>query len=217
MMIMVKVTWIGHASFMLESAGKRIYIDPYELSEEYSKLPADVIFITHEHGDHFDESSVKLIFHGKTEVVCPITCNGPIKKFNAKGVVPDDKGSASGFEFQAIRAYNPNKRFHPKSNNWLGYIINIENHKIMHTGDTDYIPEYESLEGKVDLALLPVGDNYTMDFNDGIKTIGAIKPQYVIPMHLWAKDPNEFKKLSEKEFPDTKIIVLSDLNKTFKF
>ena len=60
-MFMVKITWIGHASFMLESTGKRIYIDPYQLTEEYSKLPADAIFITHDHGDHFDESSVKLI------------------------------------------------------------------------------------------------------------------------------------------------------------
>ena len=213
---MVKITWIGHASFMLESGGKRIYIDPYELSDEYKKLPADIIFITHDHSDHFDESSVKLIFHEGTEVICPKTCKGPIKKFNAKGVSPGDKGSASGFEFEAIHAYNPNKKFHPKSNNWLGYIINIENHQIMHAGDTDYIPEYESLKGKVDLALLPVGDTYTMDFNDGIKAIGAIKPQYVIPMHLWDKDPNEFKKMSEKEYPDTKIIVLSDSNNVYE-
>ena len=213
---MVKITWIGHASFMLESAGKRVYIDPYELTDEYKELPADGIFITHDHHDHFDESSINLIFHEGTEMVCPKTCKDPMKKFNAKGVAPGDKGVLSGFEFEAIRAYNPNKKFHPKSNNWLGYIINIENHQIMHAGDTDFIPEYESLEGKVDLALLPVGDTYTMDFNDGIKTIGVIKPKYVIPMHLWDKDPNEFKKLSEKENPSTEIIALSGSNNTFE-
>jgi len=213
---MTKITWIGHASFMLESAGKRVYIDPYQLTEEYTKLPADAIFITHDHGDHFDESSVKLIYNEETKVVCPITCNGPIEKFKAKGVAPGDKGSASGFEFQAIRAYNPNKRFHPKSNNWLGYIINIENHQIMHAGDTDYIPEYEDLNGKVDIALLPVGDNYTMDFNDGIKTIAAINPRFVIPMHLWDKDPNEFKKMSEKEYPNTEIVILSESDNIFE-
>lgn len=213
---MVKITWIGHASFMLESAGKRVYIDPYQLTEEYKKLPADAIFITHDHGDHFDENSVKLIFNKETKVVCPVTCNGPIEKFQAKGFSPGGKGSASGFEFQAIRAYNPEKRFHPKSNNWLGYIINIENHQIMHAGDTDYIPEYEDLKGKVDIALLPVGDNYTMDFNDGIKTIEAINPQYVIPMHLWDKDPNEFKIMSEKKYPKTEIIILSETDNVFE-
>ena len=205
----VKITWIGHASFMLETANMRVYIDPYKLTPEFKEKPADGVLITHEHGDHFDAESLKIIVNPKTELICPATCAGPMTQFGAKGLKPWDKSTLCGFDVEAVPSYNPNKKFHPKANDWLGYIIDIEGHSIFHTGDADFIPEYDQLKGNVDVALLPVGDNYTMNFADGLKTVAAIEPKIVIPMHLWKKDPQEFKHLCQQAHPKTRVEDLS--------
>jgi L-ascorbate metabolism protein UlaG (beta-lactamase superfamily) len=207
---MVKITFIGHATFMLEAVGKRIYIDPYELSDKYKDFPGDGVLITHDHHDHFDEDSINKIIKSGTEFICPATCNGPQNKFKSKRLIPGIKSLLCGFEVEAVRAYNPNKKFHPRENGWLGYIITMDEQKIFHTGDSDYIPEYEELKGKVDVALLPVGDTYTMDFADGVKTVMAINPRITIPMHYWDKNPEEFMKLCKEAGSNTKVEILKD-------
>lgn len=190
---MGKITWINHAGFLIETGGKRLYVDPYKLPESYKDLTADIIFISHEHQDHFDDNSVSLLRGPKTEIVCPATCTEKIEKYHAIGVSPGEKRTFQGIDVEIVPAYNPNKKFHPKEKKWVGFLITVENTAIYHAGDTDLIPEFENLKERVDIALLPVGDTYTMGFDEAIEAVGIIQPKKIIPMHHWDKNLLEFK------------------------
>ncbi len=207
---MVKITWVKHACFLIESeSGTKIYFDPYEIPQEYGSQKADGILASHDHHDHFDEAAVKLISTTDTEIICPATCAKIIQLSNAHGVGPGDKGTIAGFPFTAVRAYNPNKNFHPKQNDWLGYLVEVDGITIYHAGDTDYIDEFQDLAGKVDVAILPVGDTYTMGFEDGVKAVSTIRPKFVIPMHNWDKDLKKFEKMCKEANPETEVKLIT--------
>jgi len=81
-----------------------------------------------------------------------------------------------------VPAYNINKRFHPKSNNWVGYVIKFADSSIYIAGDTDFIPEMKNI--KADIVMLPVGGTYTMTAEEAAKAVEAIKPKIAIPIHF---------------------------------
>jgi L-ascorbate metabolism protein UlaG (beta-lactamase superfamily) len=207
---MLRITWIAHACFLIEHEGKNIYFDPYEIPTSYKTKAADAIFASHDHYDHFDEEAVKHVIKESTEIVCPTSCAGKLTKYKVKSVKPGESGVAAGCPYKVIPAYNPNKKFHPKSNNWAGYIVDIGGTTIFHAGDTDDIPEFSDLKGKVDVAILPVGGTYTMDFNEAVSAVSKIQPKYVIPMHHWDKDLHAFQKMCEKTNPSVKVAILTD-------
>jgi L-ascorbate metabolism protein UlaG (beta-lactamase superfamily) len=210
---MVKITWINHSCFLVEGNGKNIYFDPYKISIEYGTTnPADIIFASHDHYDHFDGASIKIITanNPNATIICPATCMSKGKKTNATGVKVGDKGESDGIKYEVTPAYNPHKHFHPKKNGWCAYIVEVDGKKIFHAGDSDYIPEYTDLKGKVDVALLPVGGTYTMDFKEAIEAVSAMKPKIVIPCHNWDKDLKKFKLMCEKANPDVKVAILNN-------
>jgi L-ascorbate metabolism protein UlaG (beta-lactamase superfamily) len=202
----MKIYWISHSCFRVESGGKQIYFDPYEIPK--GSPAADVIFASHDHYDHFDEKAVKSILKKETAIIGPTSVANKNVGIVVKTVKPGDKGSAAGFNFEAVPAYNPAKKFHPKQNNWCGFVVTVEGKTIYHAGDTDLIPEFGALTGKIDLALLPVGDTYTMGFKDAIKAVGVIKPKHMIPMHQWDSDLDDFKEQCEKNNPQTVVHVI---------
>jgi L-ascorbate metabolism protein UlaG (beta-lactamase superfamily) len=112
-------------------------------------------------------------------------------------------------KIQGFPAYNPNKKFHQKSENWLGYIIQFGNTVIYHSGDTDFIKEMEKLtgynkKGNFFVALLPVGGTYTMNAEEAAKAAALIKPSLAVPMHYGtivgsASDAEKFVKLCEEK------------------
>jgi L-ascorbate metabolism protein UlaG (beta-lactamase superfamily) len=207
LVIILKITWIGHSCFLIESGGKLIYTDPFQIPS--NSPPADVIFASHDHNDHFNERSLKVILKSSTEVVLPSTVKPKAGITKVIAVKPGQKGTVAGFPFEAVPAYNPAKQFHPKANGWCGYIIEIEGKKIFHAGDTDNIPEFAQLRGKIDVALLPVGDKFTMGFVDAIKAVGVIQPKIMIPMHQWDSDLETFKTQCSKVNPNVKIEILT--------
>ena len=148
------IKWLGHAAFKI-SGPPLIYIDPWKLRDSE---PAELILITHSHYDHFSLEDIAKIRTDDTTIVAPKDCKTP---GNVKYVLPGDTLKLKDVEIEAVAAYNLGKSFHPKSNQWVGYIINIKGTRIYHAGDTDFIPEMETL--KVDVALLPIGGTYTMD------------------------------------------------------
>ena len=81
-------------------------------------------------------------------------------------------------------AYNTNKDFHPKANNWLGFVVTVDGVSIYHAGDTDHIPEMSGL--KPDIALLPVSGTYVMTAKEAVEAAKAIQPQVAAPMHYGA-------------------------------
>lgn len=201
---MVSIQFINnHAGFLLTIHGKRIFIDPAFIDSKYEPIdasaftstPADGILITHPHGDHMRKESIQEIMGEKTEIVCPKSCVKDLREFNPKGVTAGDNFIIAGINVSAFPSYNIGKKFHPKQNGWLGYLIAAKQFSLYFSGDTDVIPEMDDLYGQVDIAFLHVGGTYTMDFEEGVKAAQIIHPRMVVPIHFWDNDPMEFEKL----------------------
>jgi len=204
-----KVKWLGHASFMIKTKDKIIYIDPYE--GDYREK-ADIILSTHSHFDHCDTSKIRKIRKDKTIIIAPPECAAKLSG-NVKALSPGEKTKVDNIIIEAVHAYNykrfraPGRPFHPKGFG-VGYIITIDGKRIYHAGDTDFIPEMKELKN-IYLALLPSGGTYTMDNSEAAEAALAIKPKVVIPMHRWDTDPNEFRRKVEAGSREIKVVLLN--------
>ncbi len=172
---------------------ENIYIDPYKLTEY---TDAKYIFITHSHYDHLSPEDITKIITNNTIVIAPTNClndllNLSISKDNILLVEPNKEYQLEDISFKTVRAYNINKQFHPKENNWVGYIININNETSYIVGDSDYIEEMNNI--KCDNLFIPCGGIYTMDVEEAIEAIDAIKPKNVYPTHYGSVVPNSNK------------------------
>jgi len=175
---MATIEWLGHASFRIKN-GKTIYIDPWKIQGSPEK--ADVVLISHDHYDHLVQEDVDKVSTAETVLIG--SADVPAKLSNdVKTLKPGDQITHDGITIRATPAYNVGKDFHPRSNDWLGFLITMDDETIYYAGDTDVIPEMESL-GKVDVALLPIGGTYTMDAEEAAKAAGIIKPKRCIPYH----------------------------------
>jgi len=190
-----KMEWFGHDAFKIEADGKVIYTDPFRL---YGDLPkADVILVTHEHYDHCSPEDIEKITGPDTVVVAPGECEGKLKG-NIRKVKPGDRLTVAGVDIEAVPSYNTNKKFHPKANNWVGYIFTVQGQRIYIAGDTDHIPEMKGY--RCDIALLPVSGTYTMTAEEAVHAAEDIKPKVAVPMHHGSivgtlDDGETFKKL----------------------
>ena len=172
-----------HSSIRINKE-KVIYIDPFKLNKNYND--ADIIFITHDHYDHYSEEDIdKVIKEDTTIVISKDLLTKLLKKgINKNAIIiaePNKEYETQGINFKTIPAYNINKKFHPKENNWLGYIITINNVKYYVAGDTDITDENRKV--KCDVAFVPVGGTYTMDFKEAARLINEIKPKIAVPIH----------------------------------
>ena len=186
-----EITWFGHASFLIHDKlnDKNIYyLDPYDFKKK-PKEPADIIFITHAHYDHFSPKDIEKILDEETIVVGVKGCEGiKLPKERFLMTEPNKKLELKGVKIKTVPAYNLKSerlQFHPKANKWVGYVLEVNDVKIYHAGDTDFIPEMKTL-GKIDVALLPMGGTYTMDVNEAIEAANAIKAEITVPMHYRA-------------------------------
>lgn len=180
---------------------KVIYIDPFKIDKNYND--ADLIFITHDHYDHYSEEDIDKIKKEDTTIIAPEEL---LTKLLRKGfrqdciitIEPNKKYMVKGIKFETIPAYNTNKQFHPKENEWVGYIIELKGIRYYIAGDTDITEENKKV--KCDVALVPVGGTYTMDFKEASYLINKIKPKIAIPTHYGSivgtnKDATDFIKL----------------------
>lgn len=172
-----RVTWLGHASFRIDGSASTVYIDPWKLK---SAVPADVICITHSHYDHLSVEDVEKIRKDSTVIIGPEDCRSD---FGAtfKAVSPGEGLTVGDVKVEAVPAYNTDKSFHPKANNWVGYILTVDGVRIYHTGDTDVIREMDEVEA--DVALIPVGGTYTMTAEQAAEAVDKINPKVAVPMH----------------------------------
>ncbi|MBQ1813039.1 MAG: MBL fold metallo-hydrolase [Bacilli bacterium] len=161
---------------------KIIYFDPYKIED--NKHDADIIFITHNHYDHMDINSINKIKNENTIIIAPQTMKDTIDKIEFKDYIylnPNENIDIDNINIKTIPAYNIEKSFHPRKNNWLGYIITFNSISYYIAGDTDKTKESESV--KCDIALIPIGGYYTMDVEEATELIKIIKPKIVIPTH----------------------------------
>lgn len=202
---------LGHSTIKMSKCGKVIYIDPYNIKE--SKNDADYIFITHNHYDHFSEEDIKKVKNNETIIIITedLYTNTLKLGFNGINIVtvkPNENYQVEGIKFSTIPAYNINKTFHPKENEWVGYIIELEGNKYYIAGDTDITEENKKV--KCDVAFIPVGGTYTMDFKEAAHLINEIKPKIAVPIHYGSivgtnQDATDFIKLLH---PSIKGIIL---------
>ncbi len=209
---MEDIEWIGHASFLLRIKGKNVYIDPFKLDSVRDH--ADIILVTHPHFDHFDVESIRKVADKNTLVFVPKEIVDKVPVGKATGVEPNKKYSALGIEFRTVPAYNVVKERldkHPRQNDWVGYIINVNGKLLYHPGDTDFIEEMKGL--KVDIALLPMSGTYTMDVNQAIDAAKAIEAAQYIPMHYKMVLGKDGSRKAEKLFKEkvSKAVFLEEV------
>ena len=196
----LKITLIGHGTLMFQYQGKIIHVDPVSREADYTELPkADLVLITHEHGDHLDPKALGLIHTEQTEVVLTQSCveraGGGIVMKNGDVKVVD------GFKIEAVPAYNivhmrsGNQPYHPKGVG-NGYVVNFDKTRVYIAGDTENTPEMKALK-KIDIAFLPMNLPYTMTPEMVADAARALKPKILYPYHYGQTDPNELVKLLE--------------------
>ena len=166
---------VNYQSSIRVEGGKVIYFDPFKIEREAHD--ADMIFITHAHYDHLSPEDIEKIRKEDTIIVVPESI-----EFEGKyGVVPGESYEIDGVKVLTVRAYNTNKPFHPKDNNWVGYVVEINGEKIYVTGDTDAVDEVKGTS--CDVLCLPIGGKYTMDASEAAECTNVIAPATVIPTH----------------------------------
>jgi L-ascorbate metabolism protein UlaG (beta-lactamase superfamily) len=172
---------VFHSSIRIEGS-KVIYFDPFKIEGETHD--ADIIFITHDHFDHFSPEDIDKVYKDGTIIVVPESMekNKDLGKYMIKVFVnPEDKNSIDDVTFKAIPAYNHLKPFHPKGNKWVGYVVTMDDTTYYVAGDTDITEEAKNVQ--CDVALLPCGGLYTMDYKEAAELANTINPTYAVPTH----------------------------------
>jgi len=196
----LKITFIGHGTLMFQYRDKVIHVDPVGREADYTKLPkADLILITHEHGDHLDPKALSLIRTEQTKVVLPQACAE-----RAGGGLVMKNGhvqTVEGFKIEAVPAYNivrvrsGNQPFHPQGVG-NGYVVNFDKMRLYIAGDTENTPEMKALQN-IDIAFLPMNLPYTMTPEMVADAARAFRPKILYPYHYGQTDPNDLVKLLE--------------------
>jgi L-ascorbate metabolism protein UlaG (beta-lactamase superfamily) len=170
-----KLAWFGQSAFRVKADGLTVFFDPWRVPA--SAGPADLILITHPHGDHYDRKAIDGLRRDSTVIVLPRSCAGEGQVAAAAG----ETVRVGKVGITAVAAYNLTKRFHPKSGNWLGYVVEIDGVRLYHAGDTDPIPEMKDL--RPDIALVPIGGMFAMNVREGAQAVSLLGAALSIPMH----------------------------------
>ena len=194
----MEMRFIGHGSLMFSVNNFVIYVDPVRSSGSYDNLPkADLILVTHEHGDHLDVDLIKTL--RKDATVMFSNANAAASVSWAKIMKAGDSNTVDGVTVLAVPAYNiknmraPGQPFHPKGIG-NGYVITIGNKKIYVAGDTENIPEMKDLKN-IDVAFLPMNLPYTMTPEMVADAAKSFKPAILYPYHTGNTNTSEIVSL----------------------
>lgn len=205
----LKISFIGHGSLMLQFAQLVIHVDPFSKIADYTKLPqADLILITHHHGDHLDPLALEPLRNTSTRILCTTLCKP--KLTDGEIISNGEHKEIKNISIEAVPAYNlVNKRedgtpFHPKGEG-NGYILTFGNKRVYIAGDTENIPEMTQLKN-IDIAFLPLNLPFTMTPEMFLEAAKSFSPRILYPYHFFP-DKTDFPALINM-FKDIKGIEL---------
>ena len=172
-----------HSSIRFDK-GIVMYFDPFKIEKNYSD--ADIVFITHDHYDHYSLEDIRKVIKKDTMLVLPTSLlekalHDGFETDNIVIVEPNKNYNVNGIKFSTVPSYNVNKQFHPKENNWVGYLIEMDDLTYYIAGDTDITEENKQV--KCNVAFVPVGGVYTMTYEEAAKLINEIRPKVAVPIH----------------------------------
>jgi L-ascorbate metabolism protein UlaG (beta-lactamase superfamily) len=201
----IKVHPVAHASFVMETPVGTIYADPVGEAAQYADFPdADLILITHEHGDHYNADTLAALVKENTQIITNPAVFDMLAegvKANANAVANGASASFKELKVDAIPAYNTTeerKNFHPQGRD-NGYVLNFDGFRVYISGDTEDVPEMRALTD-IDLAFVCMNLPFTMDANAAASAVSEFAPTYVYPYHYRGRDggtqdPANFAKM----------------------
>ncbi|HEX3721415.1 MAG TPA: MBL fold metallo-hydrolase [Nitrolancea sp.] len=200
------IVWYTQSSLRIDAGGLHIYIDPYHVPE--NEPAADVILISHEHGDHLSPEDINRVRTPET-IVFASRLSAPDVGGDVRILTPGDHASVGPLSIRAVPAYTRTKvrdngvPFHPRENDHLGLILTVDDLSFYAAGDTDVIPEMESF-GPVDYAFLPVSGRAVMTAEEAAEAVRIIQPNVAVPVHFGAMigsidDARRFAELVPEE------------------
>lgn len=207
----LQIAFIGHGTLMFKFGQRVIHVDPYGKLTDYSRLPAaDLVLITHEHGDHLDPKAIREIRTDDTVIILTEPCAEKVE--GGEVIQPGQVKTVMEFKIEAVPAYNlVHKRdngqpFHPKGRG-VGYVITFGDKRVYIAGDTENIPEMKNLEN-IDVAFLPMNLPYTMTPEMAADAARMFKPKILYPYHYGETDPSKLVELL-KDTPEIEVRIRS--------
>lgn len=194
----LEITFVGHGTLMFRLDDQVVHIDPVGREADYSEMPdADLVLVTHEHGDHLDADALSEIRKDNTVIVVSPSCAGRLDDATvlANGAEMDWKE----VHIEAVPAYNivhersPGQVFHPKGNG-NGYVLTFGDTRVYVAGDTENTPEMKDLEN-IDIAFLPMNLPYTMTPEMVADAARAFQPEILYPYHYGETDTRQLVEL----------------------
>lgn len=184
---MLSKIFVNTRSSIKLTGTKTIYFDPLEI--EGAPHDADMVFITHEHYDHFSPEDIRKVIKADTQLIVPQVMLGIITENRflvaaVHGLHPSQTQDFDDVKCQAVPAYNIGKAFHPKDNHWVGYLVELDGKTYYAMGDTDVTAEALSVDA--DVEFVPIGGKYTMDAAEAAEYINKKQPGLVVPIHYGA-------------------------------
>ncbi len=199
------ISFIGHGTLMFEYNGMVIHADPTMREADYSEMPdADLILVTHEHGDHLDLTAIEHIRKKDCPVVMTQTCAEQLENFEGAIILENGESkTVKGIHIEAVAAYNIEHRrssgeaYHPKG---IGnaYVVEFADKRVLIGGDTENVPEIKALKN-IDIAFLPMNLPYTMTPEMVADAALAFRPKILYPYHFGKTDPEKLVKLLKDE------------------
>lgn len=156
---------------------KTVYVDPWQITGE--PHDADLILVTHDHHDHYSPEDIAKLSNQGTVLVVPESMADQAPQ--AQTVRPGENYTFCGVPVETVAAYNVGRPFHSAERKYVGYIVTLDGGRYFVAGDTDKIPENETV--RCDVAFVPCGGKYTMDAQQAAELVNAIRPKIAVPTH----------------------------------
>ncbi len=216
--VMQNIKWFGQYSLQINVNGLTVFIDPFNLPENYNQK-ADLVLITHSHFDHLSFDDLQKVVRENTYIYAPSDAYEKLKNKGYKNLVkvePQMEFTFKNLKFETVPMYNIVKtQYHPKENKWNGYVLTIDNKRIYIAGDTERIPEMKNINA--DIVFMTLGQVYTMNsVQEAVEAVLDTKASLAIPVHYGMyegteDDAKKFSELLQKQGVQT--IILDKLGK----